>query len=80
MSECNYCTLQRYKRDAKKRGAKLILKASNFMEGTDVFEIPAKEFKLPDYKEPSESLPNGDEVYQKYHKSWMMEISNHCVC
>jgi hypothetical protein len=79
LTSCNFCNLNRIKAKAKKEGKKVILKRSNFMGGTDVFTVP-EGTTLPAYKEPSDTLPNGCEAYQKYHKSWMMEIPRHCCC
>jgi hypothetical protein len=79
LTSCNYCNLARIKGRAKKVGKKVVLKESKFMGGTDVFVVP-EYFTLPDYKEPNEELPNGCEVYQKYHASWMMGISKQCCC
>jgi hypothetical protein len=79
LTTCNYCTLKRIKKDAKVEGKKVVLRASNFMGGTDVFVVPKGE-KLPAYKNPSDKLPNGDEVYKKYHKAWLMEIPTSCCC
>jgi len=79
MGQCNYCRLKSIKYDAAKKGSKVVLRSSNFMGGTDVFVLP-KGTTLPPYKEPSDKLPNGDEVYRKYHQVWLMEISNRCCC
>ncbi len=79
MGQCNYCSLRTIKRTAEKEGNRVILRQSHFMGGMEVFNVP-KGVKLPDYKEPSDEHPNGCEVYQKYHKAWMMEIPDHCCC
>lgn len=79
MGECNYCRLKRIREKAKKRGNKIVTKPSSFMGGVDVFEIP-KDMKLPKYIEPNRKYPNGDEIYQKYNRAWMMEIGAFCEC
>ena len=79
LTPCNHCTLKKIKSDAKKEEKKVILRRSEFMGGVLVFVIP-QDIELPDYKEPSETLPNGDDNYQKYNVSWMMEVSDHCCC
>lgn len=79
MGMCNYCTLSSLKRQAKKENKRIVLKQSHFMGGMEVFTVSKGE-RLPEYKEPSDEYPNGCEVYQKYHKAWMMEIPDHCCC
>lgn len=76
---CNYCRLNHYKSVAKKQGKRIVLRSSNFMDGTIVFAVPNEE-KLPSYIEPNKDYPSGDENYQKYIKSWMMEIGARCSC
>ena len=76
---CNYCNLQRYKREAKKRGNKIITKPSNFM-GVCIFEVPKEMKEIPKYIEPNKKYPNGDEIYQKYRIAWIMEIGSSCAC
>lgn len=76
---CNYCNLNRYKSLARKEGKRVVLRPSNFMGGTIVFAVP-KGKKLPAYIEPNWKYPNGDENYQKYRKSWMMEVGTCCSC
>jgi len=80
LTPCNYCTLTRIKFNAAKVDKKVILIHSNFMGGTDVFVVPKDMNKVPDYREPSSEFPNGCEVYQKYHASWLMSIPDHCCC
>lgn len=75
---CNFCLLESLKDRAKNEEKKIILRGS-FMGGIDVFRIPKNE-TLPFYKGPSPELPNGCEIYQKYHVAWMMEIPDHCCC
>jgi len=79
LTMCNYCSLKAIEKRAEKSGSRVIKKSSLFMGGTNIFVVPIGE-ELPPYKEPSNKLPNGYEVYQKYHKAWMMEIPNHCCC
>ncbi len=78
-TSCNYCNLKRIKQRAKEEDKVVVLKPSRFIGGTEVFVVP-KGVKLPVYKEPSNEMPNGCEVYQKYHVSWLMEISKSCCC
>jgi len=79
MTQCNYCSLQLYRKQAKERGNKIVLRPSGFMGGIEVFEVGKKE-SIPKYKGPSDKLPNGDEWYEKHIISWMMEIGNSCCC
>ena len=39
LTPCNYCSLQRYKRRAKERGNKIVVKPNTEHGGLDVFEI-----------------------------------------
>ena len=80
MSQCNYCTIRAYKRRAKERGNKIVLRSSNFMGGISVFEITKQEKVPTKYIEPCTKLPNGDEWYEKHSKGWMMEIGKSCEC
>ena len=47
---CNYCNLASYKQRAKLRGAKIVLRPSQFMNGINVFEVLLGE-KLADQAE-----------------------------
>jgi len=76
---CNYCGLKSYRREAKKRGNKIVLRPSSFMGGITVFEIEKHE-KVPKYIEPCEKYPNGDQWYEKHSRAWMKEIGNYCEC
>lgn len=80
MRPCNYCLLNRYKHEARLEGAKIIKRRSTYsLGGYVIFKVP-KGTKLPPYKEPSDALPNGCEIYQKYFVAWMQEIPDHCTC
>ena len=70
LTQCNYCRLQRTKRDAKEKGMKITLLASNFMGGTDVFVHP-KNVKIKDAQGKDR---------EKYLSSWMMAIGDRCEC
>lgn len=79
---CNYCILEEIKLETEKAGSTVYLRPSGFMGGTDVFVVPEGE-KLPekeDMVQPCDEYPNGNEAYSKYHKAWLMNISDHCVC
>ena len=79
MSTCNYCLLQYYKKMAKKKGNKLVIRLSGFMGGVNVFETGINEV-VPKYIEPNDDYPNGDSWYEEHNKAWMMEIGDHCIC
>jgi hypothetical protein len=64
LTSCNYCTLKRIRKDAKENGKIVVLKASGFMGGIDVFVLKRGE-KL-DRKE--------------HFCAWLMEIPDRCVC
>jgi len=64
---------------AHARGNIIVIKNSTFMEGKCVFELP-KGMKLPSYIEPNDKFPNGDAIYEKYNKAWMMSIGINCTC
>lgn len=75
---CNFCILESIKDRAKKEEKKIILRGG-VMGGIDVFSIHKDEI-LPFYKGPNPELPNGCEIYQKYHIAWMLEIPDRCYC
>ena len=77
---CNFCRLKEIKKDAKRRGNKVILRRSIFMSGTCVFEVPESMEELPRYIEPSNRFPKGNKMYQKYFKGWLMLIPKECAC
>ena len=82
LTQCNYCSMKAIKADAKRKKMKVVVIASSFMGGKDVFVVPP-DFEIRDirrWKDCSDKLPNGDKNYQKYHAAWMMEIGNHCEC
>lgn len=80
LTQCNYCRYQVYKRRAAQQEKKIVVKTSHsILGGVDLFALPKGE-KLPPYKEPSKRLPNGCEVYKKYHVAWFMELGSRCCC
>lgn len=80
LTVCNYCNLEVYKEEARKKGHNIVLKSSNFLNGTDVFSVPKGE-ELPEgMVEPCEEHPNGNEAHRKYHIGWMWTIPDRCHC
>lgn len=80
MSRCNYCQLKDIRSQANSDGHKVVLRASSFMGGTNVYVLPPG-VKMPNrIQEPSDELPNGDEFHEKYQEAWFMEISKECCC
>ena len=80
-TECNYCRLQRIKRN-KKKGTRIVILPSDFMNGKDIFVVPkgTKISEIKKWKGPSDKLPNGDRFYRKYHVVWFMGLSDACTC
>jgi len=76
---CNYCSLKEYKKEARKRGKTIVLQPSSFMGGVCVLEIKKGE-KVPQYIEPCNKYPNGDQWYEEHTRTWMLEIGNLCSC
>ena len=68
LTSCNYCNLQRYKRQAKEQNARL------YLRGQDVFIVP-KGQKLDMTVDPK----TGNHTSGQW-VAWLMEITDHCVC
>lgn len=82
---CNHCQLKIYQKEAMKRNNKIVIKSSKFrlahyMNTVCIFEIPKNMEELPKYIEPNDDFPNGDEIYKKYRRGWMLEIPETCCC
>ncbi|HEX9232467.1 MAG TPA: hypothetical protein VF849_00170 [Blattabacteriaceae bacterium] len=74
LTQCNYCSLEDTKYQARKSKMKITMlpsTRSEGLEGIDIYIHP-KEVRL---KNP---ISEGD--HKKYFKSWMWEITDHCVC
>jgi hypothetical protein len=80
MGKCNFCKIKEYRTKAKLEGSTVVLKSSSFMNGVNIFVIPKGEHMPESYIEPCNLFPNGDNQYQKFHISWMMEIGDRCEC
>jgi hypothetical protein len=65
--------------DANRGGAYVVLRPSDLLGGTEVFVVPKGE-ELPEYIGPCDEYPNGDDVFTRYHRAWMMEIPDSCEC
>ena len=75
MSDCNYCSLQRIKRDARKDGltVTVLRDAAWGMGGQNVYVHP-KGVKIA-------KLPGGEDGERaKYRQSWFMELPDGCRC
>lgn len=70
---CNYCSLQRYKNEAKEKNMKVHLIPSDH-DGIDVYVTPKGE-KPDTRKDPKTGNP-----ISPYFRSWFMELSDRCVC
>ncbi len=70
MSECNYCSFERIKRQAKHDG-KQVVTQKGWKKGTDVFVVP-KDTKVA--IKPSQSFRD------KFFVSWFWVLTDHCVC
>lgn len=75
LTQCNYCSLQRYKREAKERKMRVSVLPSRFriegMTGLDVYVHPKTVSGTELAKQGSDS---------PYHRSWMGDITERCVC
>jgi len=75
MSECNFCKLQRWRRQAKEKGTKITLlnDATWGMGGINVYEHP-KEINIS-------KLPGGEDgEREKYRIAWFMGLGDRCEC
>ena len=75
MSECNFCKLRRYKREARKRGRKItVLPDADWgMGGVNVYE----HIKIIDIKK----ISGGEGGRRKrYWISWFAELPDTCQC
>ena len=76
-SQCNYCSFEEMKRDAKKVGEVIITRSGNDrkgnlnMGGVNIYRIPKGEI-IP--KEITE------EIHKKYWKCWYMALPDKCCC
>lgn len=75
MAECNYCTLQRIRRDAKKKGMEVTVlgDADWGMGGKNVYVHPTA-VNIAE-------LEGGEDGERKqYRMAWLMSIPDQCVC
>jgi len=75
LTQCNWCSLQRYKAQAKHDKMEVTLMAARPVKGgipngIDVYIHPRAL--------PIRQMPAG--ARRKYWVSWFMELSDHCVC
>lgn len=76
MSICNFCSLNRIKKDAKLKGLIVEKTRATFgLGGFDIWVTP-KDIK----KSYLKSLREGDKDFTKYYKAWMKEIPSTCYC
>lgn len=68
MADCNHCSLQRIRDDARETKQKVTLGYSH--GGTDVYVHP---------REVNINKLNAQEK-EKYHRAWLMEVPDHCCC
>ena len=66
LTKCNYCSLQAIKRDAKKKGLKVVIVPSKVMSTLGGVEVHI--VKL------------GDKLSKENWVSWMMKVTDSCVC
>jgi hypothetical protein len=69
LTMCNYCRLKEIKKQAKKDKMKVVI--NHLVCGIDIYVVP-KGIKIPTYFDRNFRV--------EYFKSWMMEISDSCVC
>jgi hypothetical protein len=74
LTQCNYCSLRAIKANAKHAKQQVTLMAGQKYKtlppGVDVYVHP----RNVNVRELSRGLR------EKYHRSWFMELSDHCVC
>ena len=80
MGQCNYCSMQGIKRNAKQQKKKVVTRYSSFMGGINVFTVPQGVEIPKKIVEASDELPNGDKFHEEYFTSWFMELPDHCCC
>ena len=74
MGQCNYCTMQQIKRDAKLNYKKVITRdGTGQLGGTDVFVVP-QNTSVP------EKIVNDNVFSTKYFVAWFMKLPDHCAC
>ena len=75
LTSCNFCNLNRIRRDAKVKGMKVtVLNAVMGGLGGSTVYVHPKEVKIA-------KLPGWEDgPREKYFVSWMMEIPDRCCC
>ena len=73
LTQCNYCSLQEVRSQAKRDGLKVSLRPG-WYGGTDIFVHP-KDVKIPSGQQDDDSP-----LRMKYCARWMMEIGRSCCC
>ena len=66
LTKCNYCSLQAIKRDAKKKDLKVVIVPSKEMGSLGGVEVYV--------------LKKGEKPSKKNWVSWMMKVTDSCVC
>lgn len=74
LTRCNYCSLQRYKDEAKEKKMKVHLILNTQYGGIDVYITPKDE------KPDTRTDPKTGNHLSSYWRSWFMELSDRCVC
>ena len=70
---CNYCLYRRMRQVAEARGQYLRVKeVGGEQGGVNVYQVPNS---IQRY-----DLVKGSEDHDKYFKTWLMAVSDHCVC
>jgi hypothetical protein len=71
LTTCNHCKLQRIRRDARAEGKRVVLETSRWgMGGVEVYVHP----KAVNWRLCTVNMK------RRYWVSWMMEVTEHCVC
>ena len=72
LTACNYCNLQKIRKQAKKEGLRVTLLPADWgLAGRNVFVHP-KEVKI--------AREDSDKNEHPFRVAWMMEISDACEC
>ena len=70
LTPCNYCTLQRIKRDAKKSGKKVSIRNETLLHWTQGRAV---------YVHPN-TVKGNARFDKKYFQAHFAELTDHCVC
>jgi hypothetical protein len=79
--QCNFCTYQSIKRDAKKNGSRVVKRyaVAYQLGGVNIYVVP-KGVEVPKVIKGCDVTYKGDAFHRKYFRAWFMELPDHCAC